>query len=359
MNLVLGIDEAGRGPVIGPLAVCGVVCEENKVSELRGLGARDSKTLSPAQRTSIAKVLKKFVDDYNVIKIPPKLIEQDNLNTLEFEAIIKLINKFKPRKVIIDTPVSPNAIVNYCVRLKSRLDESLANLEIIIEPKADANHSIVGAASIIAKVERDKEISKLHKKYGDFGSGYPGDPKTHGFIKNWNKFPEIVRKNWSTCESILIEPGKIMVISETAMHRNEFCKSLINAGLKKGLTVGFINLDISAPCIGPVGSIGFCTVDKVLRSFETVVPEIMHPFLSEGLIANSLQDMLPKLPQEVNFIVIHSPMDSDNIASQLKLLKPDKIVMLGNNNIKSQGITPLLNKYNVYKLPYSVIKTIG
>lgn len=359
MKLVLGIDEAGRGPVIGPLAVCGVLCEESKIDKLKELGAKDSKTISTEQRTSTAKTIKKFVDDYHIVKISPKVIEKGNLNTIEFDVIVKLINKFKPQKVIIDTPVSPGAIANYSGKLRTAIDENIrSSIELIIEPKADANYPVVGAASILAKVERDNEIEKLHEKYGDFGSGYPSDPKTYEFIKHWNKFPEIVRKNWSTCESILIAPGKIMVISETVSHNREFCKSLINAGLEKGLTVGFMNLDIVSPCIGPIGSIGFCVVDKMLRSFEKIAPGIMHPFLSEELIANGLQNMITKLPQKVNFIVINSPVYCRNIVKHLEVLKPDKIIILeSGKGIKS--LPPdLSEKYNVYKLPYSVTKAV-
>ncbi|MDD2891292.1 MAG: ribonuclease HII [bacterium] len=349
MKKILGIDEAGRGPVIGPLVVCGVLCDETKLKELKKLGVKDSKMLTPSQRNAFVPLIKELAIAYETIQILPDAIEQTNLTILEMDASVELINKFCPDKVIIDTPVSPSAIPDYSNKIRRLL--TIPEPELIIIPKADQKYPIVSAASILAKVTRDNEIEELHKKYGDFGSGYPHDPKTHEFIKNWNKCPEIVRKNWSTCESILVEPGKIMVISENNLHRHEFCKSLINTGFTNGLRTGILNLDTVNPCIGPEGSICFGIVEKMIRKLEKITPTLMTPFMSEDNILKGIKDISGKLPSDINFVVIHSSYNTNHkhILQQIELLNPDKIVLLEGEENKLETLASLLGKYSVYR----------
>ena len=97
-------------------------------------------------------------------------------------------------------------------RFKQHILESLPfKVEIISEHKADRSYPIVSAASIIAKVERDKEIAELAKKYGDFGSGYPTDPKTISFLKqcldSFDEYPAFVRKSWKPAKKARSEKG--------------------------------------------------------------------------------------------------------------------------------------------------------
>lgn len=118
---------------------------------------------------------------------------------MEAEKTIKIINKLKPDKTIIDCPsVNIEAYRNYI--LEDLKDKSI---ELVVMHKADAENVVVGAASILAKVTRDREIEKLKKKYGDFGSGYPSQEKTQKYLKdNWNKHPEIFRKSWSSWKNV-------------------------------------------------------------------------------------------------------------------------------------------------------------
>ena len=79
-------------------------------------------------------------------------------------------------------------------------------LEMVAEHKADSRYRIVGAASIMAKVERDREIERLKERYGDFGPGYPSNAKTISWLNSWfakhHSFPEIVRESWDTIAEI-------------------------------------------------------------------------------------------------------------------------------------------------------------
>lgn len=203
MTLLLGIDEAGKGPVIGPLVICGYVIDSKNNEKLRDLGVKDSKLLSPERRESIAKELKKICKDYIVIKLTPKQIDDKtlNLNKLEIKHIQKIIDMMEHNDVIID------AIEANTEKFAEKIRHGLKNnTKIIAENYADKNHLVVGAASIIAKTERDSEIKKLHKEFGFFGTGYPSDEKTINFLKKYfnknNKFPDCVRNSWVTAKVI-------------------------------------------------------------------------------------------------------------------------------------------------------------
>lgn len=200
--LIGGIDEAGRGPVIGPLVMAIAVIKKEDEFKLQTLGIKDSKLLTPNKRNELFTVIKDLCKTALVI-ITPAEIDQavnsniDNLNWLEARKAAELINQIKTDKVILDCPSSNleafKIYINGYVRRKTNL---------VVEHKADLNNVIVGAASIIAKVTRDEEIQKIKKELKvDFGSGYPSDPRTQSFIdKHWNnaKTNKHMRKSWAT-----------------------------------------------------------------------------------------------------------------------------------------------------------------
>ncbi len=200
MTTILGIDEAGRGPVIGPMVIAGVLINEKDEQKLRDMQVKDSKLIPPAIREDLFKEIKKVAKDYKIIIIQPKEIDNAletpelNLNKLEAIKSAEIINKLKADKVIIDcASTNENAYKSF---IKDRLNYKP---EMIVEHKADTNYIVVGAASILAKVTRDNEIEKIRKKYGEIGPGYPSNRITQAFIKeNWEKHPEIFRKTWRT-----------------------------------------------------------------------------------------------------------------------------------------------------------------
>ena len=200
--LIAGIDEAGRGAVIGPLVLCGACFEEDKAAYLKKIGVRDSKDLSPKRREVLAKAIEKTAKDIIVIKVSPCVIDNRkaeglNLNQLEAVKMADIVNYLKPDKTYIDSPdVNTERLKKFIAKMLK--EES----ELVVEHKADQNYPEVGAASIIAKVERDAEIMKLGQKYGKMGSGYPSDERTTKWLNDWihdNKnFPDIVRRSWVT-----------------------------------------------------------------------------------------------------------------------------------------------------------------
>jgi ribonuclease HII len=204
MTKVLGIDEAGRGPVIGPLIIGGVMIEEGKEETLGAV--KDSKLLKHKDRVTLYHQITAH-SEFKIIEVSPREIDEAldekntemNLNWLEAHKQAEIINHFNPDKVIIDCPHPvPKKFEDYVKKLVHKKD-----IKYVVEHKADFNYPVCSAASIIAKVRREEEMARIQKQYGDTGPGYPANPKTQKFIKeNWQKHPEIFRKSWSTFKNI-------------------------------------------------------------------------------------------------------------------------------------------------------------
>jgi len=201
--LVAGVDDAGRGSVIGPLVIAGVQIKEEELPKLVQLGVKDSKLLSPRRRETLAVEIKRIAQKYSVIKLSPKEIDKvvqtgrklHRLNRLEAQTMAKVIEMLKPDIAYVDA----SDVLEE--RFKQHILESLPfKVEIVSEHKADRKYPIVSAASIIAKVERDREIAELKNAHGDFGCGYPTDPKTVDFLRKclekFGEYPDFVRKSW-------------------------------------------------------------------------------------------------------------------------------------------------------------------
>ena len=204
--IIIGIDEAGRGPVIGPMVIAGFGLDESKIGKLKQLGVKDSKLLSPKKREQISEKLFELSNRILIKKLSPEEIDQNvlskksNLNLLEMRTTAAIIDALKPDRVIVDCPTVNEK--KYRNMLKATTNHKC---EIIAENKADFNYEIVGAASIIAKVARDREIEDIKKSLGkETGSGYPSDPKTKKFLKeNYIKHKDIFRKSWSTYQRLV------------------------------------------------------------------------------------------------------------------------------------------------------------
>jgi len=194
---VAGIDEAGKGPVLGPMIVCGVACEEERVIELEKLGVKDSKKLKPERRKELAEEIRKLCD-VRIIEVTPEEIDRENINDILRRCYVRIIKSLNPDLVIVDSPdVKPE-------RLKEFLERETGK-SVISKHRADNEYVIVSAASIVAKVERDLRIEMLRREYGDFGSGYASDPKTLKALREWIRsgtLPPIVRRRWKTVERL-------------------------------------------------------------------------------------------------------------------------------------------------------------
>ncbi|MGI0088173.1 MAG: ribonuclease HII [Nitrosotalea sp.] len=202
--LVCGVDDAGRGSVIGPLVIAGICVERNKIKQLSNIGVKDSKQLSPRARENLYKKILAIVDDYYVARIPPHVIDQsvkkNELNKLEGKYMAKVISRLKPDSSYVDScDVNPK-------RFGLLISKLAKTKKVHSSHHADAKFPVVSAASIIAKVNRDRAIEKIKKNF-NVGSGYPSDSKTMNFIKdaiNLNgTTPKFVRKSWKPVRILL------------------------------------------------------------------------------------------------------------------------------------------------------------
>ncbi|HIH06737.1 MAG TPA: ribonuclease HII [Candidatus Nitrosotenuis sp.] len=201
--LVCGVDEAGRGSMIGPLVVAAITIEKSKIKKLSEIGVKDSKKLSPKTRDVMYKQIIKIVDNYAISKASPRQIDlavaKHNLNNLESLHMARVIEKLQPSVSFVDS----------CDVNATRFGKEIAKMchsKVQAYHHADSKFVVVSAASIIAKVTRDREIAKISKK-NPVGSGYPSDSKTISFVKDWfaknGQLPKFVRKSWAPAKLIV------------------------------------------------------------------------------------------------------------------------------------------------------------
>ena len=194
-----GCDEAGRGPVMGPMVVA-VVCGDP--DSMKKIGVKDSKAISETTRELMFDQIMKSASSVEYIIVEEGIIDESTLkkelNLLEAKTISKMIRP--DNEYIVDCPDVNEE------RFAKLLTQLSGNIKIIAEHKADVNYPLVSAASIIAKVTREKEISKIKIEIGDFGSGYPSDERTITFLKDYfrknGRLPPHVRKSWKTVNTI-------------------------------------------------------------------------------------------------------------------------------------------------------------
>lgn len=204
-----GVDEAGRGSIIGPLVVAGISFKKDTVSELRNIGVKDSKALTPKSRVNLCTQLKKIASSICIYKMDCRVIDHNvnlkSLNRLEARMMAHVISNLKVDEVFVDScDVNPDrykdCILSYLPTVKVKL-RSMHH--------ADRINRVVAAASIVAKVTRDQEIEKIRKIHCDVGSGYPSDYKTMGFIRDWvSKYkcaPNFARRSWRPLKQMLVE----------------------------------------------------------------------------------------------------------------------------------------------------------
>ena len=212
-RMVLGIDEAGRGSVLGPLVVGGFLCSESELPELTRLGVRDSKRLAPARREELYGALQEIGRAWSVALSPSTVdrsVREQGLNRLEADAFAELVRRARPDAVFADScDVRPE---RFSARIRERARFSGP---VDARHHADRDLVVVGAASIIAKVRRDAAIRMLAQKVRvPIGSGYPSDPVTRAYLSDLlgpssAALPAWVRKSWATVERVKRERSTV------------------------------------------------------------------------------------------------------------------------------------------------------
>lgn len=207
--LIAGVDEAGRGCVVGPLVVAGIAVPAENIALLSELGVKDSKKLTPKKREALYPEILRLTHSHHIIKVRPYLIDRavrckvalNKLNRLEAKTMAKIIEELKPDEVYVD---AADVLEQ---RFGMHIQEYLTfKARIISEHKADITYVVVSAASVIAKVERDREIEEVKNYYGDCGTGYMADCKTLMFLRqlldDFGDYPSCVRKSWEPAKRV-------------------------------------------------------------------------------------------------------------------------------------------------------------
>ena len=207
-RLIGGVDEAGRGALVGPLVVAGITVKSSRLHRLAKIGIKDSKLLSPNQRRSLIPKLIDEVESICICILTPldvdRGVQDNNLNLLEAQAMAVVIDNIFPDIVFIDS----------CDVNTVRYRKSVSEFVCVNRPKriislhhAEYASIAVAGASIMAKVTRDLEMLRIREEYGEMGSGYPSDKRTKEFIRKWikkNNTPQhFIRKSWKSMKTLL------------------------------------------------------------------------------------------------------------------------------------------------------------
>ena len=193
--------------MLGPIIVAGICVRKKSISEMIKKGIKDSKLLTPKKRQILFGHVVSIAESICICRINIAEIDfhvfKNNLNTLEAEAMAITISNMKSDKTYVDScDVNPS---RYQRTIRSFLKRN--STKLISMHHADKLNVVVSGASIIAKVIRDSEITKIRVKYGDIGSGYPSDKKTIEFVRQWfrqkNEIPPFARRSWKPAQMIL------------------------------------------------------------------------------------------------------------------------------------------------------------
>ncbi len=213
--MICGADEAGRGPVIGPMVVAAVKVDDD--SFLREIGVRDSKKCTPQRRERLAKLIMENCD-YEIRVVGPEEIdrmrEEMTMNELEVRVFGEVLKKLCSDGCEIYLDAADVDEERFGREIGALLD---MDVEITAKHGGDDIYPVVSAASIIAKVTRDAEIERIKEELGDIGSGYPSDPITQEFLRKWVKehgdLPPHTRRSWKTAKRAL-ERAKIKKLDD-------------------------------------------------------------------------------------------------------------------------------------------------
>ena len=207
--MIAGIDEAGKGPVLGPMCVAGLLMDENKLDRFVKLGVKDSKKLTPKKRESLSVEIRKLADKIFILEVSPGQIDGlrkvITMNEIMVACYVKVLEELRPERAFVDAADVIAERFGENIKKKYSCD-----LNITSEHNADEKYPIVSAASILAKVRRDELVRNIGKNVGiEIGSGYPADPKTIKFLEDWVRehgtLPDFARSSWETSKNILVK----------------------------------------------------------------------------------------------------------------------------------------------------------
>ncbi|MFB6124179.1 MAG: ribonuclease HII [Haloferacaceae archaeon] len=202
----VGADEAGKGPVLGPMVAAAVRADPDSLPA----GIDDSKRLSPARRESLAAMLRDGHDvAVGVAAVTPARIDDPatDMNSLTVEAQARAVASVAADGDAVVVDAGDVSEDRFARRVREDAADRGVEVRVDAEHGADERYDLVGASSVVAKVERDARIDTLADDYGDIGSGYPSDPTTRTFLREFvretGELPDCARTSWGTCTDLL------------------------------------------------------------------------------------------------------------------------------------------------------------
>lgn len=197
--IVCGVDEAGRGSFVGPLVIAGVAVDESRLPVLEEAGVRDSKVLTPHARTRLCRTILENATDHVVRRIRPRTIDNSvvfhGLSDLELDRMAGIVSEIRADAYYVDSCYADAALFG------ERIAKLSGNSNIRSHTKADSRFTVVSAASILAKVARDRSVSNIRRTH-PVGSGYPSDPRVAECVgriyRATGSFPDFARRSWYT-----------------------------------------------------------------------------------------------------------------------------------------------------------------
>lgn len=202
----IGVDEAGKGPVLGPMVAAAVRARPDSLPD----GVADSKRLTPARRESLDRRIR----DGDGVDVGVGVVDVDriddpatDMNTLTVEAQVEAVVAVAREEDPVLADAGDVDAGRFGRRLREGVDDRGTTVTVTAEHRADDAYALVGAASVVAKVERDRLVSRIADEYGEVGSGYPSDPTTRTFLREYVRthgdLPGCARTSWSTCADLL------------------------------------------------------------------------------------------------------------------------------------------------------------
>ncbi|KAA9405285.1 ribonuclease HII [Haloarcula sp. CBA1131] len=197
-----GVDEAGKGPVLGSMFAAAVRADPAALPD----GVGDSKDIRPERRERLAGDIRESADAVGIAEIPVERIDADgtDMNTLTVDGQAEALSAVARDGLSGTVDAGDTDAARFGRRVADAVDTDVA---VTAEHGADETDPLVGAASIVAKVARDAHVADLAEEYGDVGSGYPSDPTTRAFLADYvdrhGELPACARRSWSTCDDVL------------------------------------------------------------------------------------------------------------------------------------------------------------
>ena len=196
-----GVDEAGKGPVLGSMFAAAVRCDPAELPD----GVGDSKGIPDERRERLAEEIRS-VATVGVAEIPPAWIDdpETDMNTLTVAAHAEALSQVATNGLAGLADAGDTNAVRFEGRVADRVD---ADVDLTARHRADEDDPVVGAASILAKSAREAHVEALAAEYGPVGSGYPSDPTTREFlerhVEEHGDLPDCARTSWSTCDDVV------------------------------------------------------------------------------------------------------------------------------------------------------------